>query len=86
MNKQRYRKNLNFEEIARKFEKKQTSEEKINAAISEANADKFYNCKVIVSKYGKEYKIIMTDTLSNALFGGLNEYLQKNMGDLNDKD
>ena len=79
-------KNLNFEEIARKFEKKQTSEEKINAAISEANADKFYNCKVTVSKYGKEYKIIMTDTLSNALFGGLNEYLQKNMGDLNDKD
>lgn len=79
-------KNLDFEEIAQEFEGRQVTEEEIIAAISKAKADKSYDCKVTVSKYGKEYKIIMTDTLSNALFGGLNEYLQKNVGYSDDKD
>lgn len=79
-------KNLDFEKIAKEFEGKQVTEEEITAAISKAKADKSYDCKVTVSKYGREYKIIMTDTLSNALFGGLNEYLQKNVGYADDKD
>lgn len=79
-------KNLDFEEIAKEFEGKQVTEEEMTAAISKEKADKSYDCKVTVSKYGREYKIIMTDTLSNALFGGLNEYLQKNVGYADDKD
>ena len=79
-------KNIDFEEIAKEFEGRQVTEEGITAAISDAKADKSYDCKVTVNKYGKEYKIIMTDTFSNALFGGLNEYLQKNVGYSDDKD
>lgn len=79
-------KNIDFEEIAKEFEGKQVTEEEITATISKAKAAKSYDCKVTVSKYGRKYKIIMTDTLSNALFGGLNEYLQKNMGYADDKD
>ena len=79
-------KNLDFEEIVKEFEGKQVTEGEIITAISKAKADKSYDCKVTVSKYGREYKIIMTDTLSNALFGGLNEYLQKNVGYADDKD
>lgn len=72
--------NLDFEKIAENFKGKQVTEKEIRTAISEAEADKSYNCKVTVCQYDKKYKIIMTDTLSNALFAGLNKYLQKNMG------
>lgn len=59
-----------------------TSEEEIldklyNAIGSEFHQIKTFSVEIPVQKYGEDYKIELTAELSNALFGGFNEYLSE---------
>lgn len=42
-----------------------------------------FTIEIKLNKYGNEYKIELTEELSNALFGGYNEYLSELIGEMN---
>lgn len=42
-----------------------------------------FTVEIKLNKYGSEYKIELTAELSNALFGGYNEYLSELIGEMN---
>ncbi len=51
---------------------------------SESSQIKTFAVDIPVQKYGEEYKIELTPELSNALFGGYNEYLSELTGGMID--
>lgn len=67
-----------FEDVIAQLPSNATEEEilqKLESELSKEDcAKKEFNCEVTLVNED-EYKIIMTDTLSNALLGGYNEYL-----------
>lgn len=73
--------NLDFAKIIDPLVKENTMELKesdILVALQEKgeNIKKTYPCEVVVYKGGFEDKIIVTEDLSEALLGGLNEYIE----------
>ena len=52
---------------------------------SESSQTRNFSVIIPVQKYGEEYKIKLTPELSNALFGGYNEYLSEMIGGMFDE-
>lgn len=73
-----------FESVAASVDETVSEEEildKLYSAIgSESPQIKTFSVEIPVQKYGKDYKIELTPELSNALFGGFNEYLSELTG------
>lgn len=55
-------------------------EEFYDAIDSNSTQIKTFSVEIPVQKYGEDYKIELTPELSNALFGGFNEYLSELTG------
>lgn len=73
-----------FESVATSIDET-TSEDEIleklyDAISSETPQIKTFSVEIPVQKYGEDYKIELTPELSNALFGGFNEYLSELTG------
>ena len=72
-------KNIDFVKTALNFENDDNvSIEDIDSEIGKENRqERNYKCKIVVRKVGRGYKIVMTPEFSNALLGGINEYINK---------
>lgn len=73
-----------FESVATSIDET-TSEDEIleklyDAISSETPQIKTFSVEIPVQKYGEDYRIELTPELSNALFGGFNEYLSELTG------
>lgn len=73
-----------FEETIKEYGEEGITDNFLNAMELEIKEDvyetKTFNCTVIVRKNGAEYKILMNNSLANALTGGMNEYLYSLQG------
>lgn len=73
-----------FESVAVSIDETESEKEildKLYDAISSESAQiKTFSVEIPVQKYGEDYKIELTAELSNALFGGFNEYLSELTG------
>ena len=76
-------KNIDFVKTVLHFENADNvSIEDIDFEIKKENREeKNYKCKIVVRKVGEEYKIVMTPEFSNALLGGINEYINTVMSE-----
>lgn len=73
-----------FESVATSIDKTASEEEILDKLYDAIGAEtpqiKTFSVEIPVQKYGKDYKIELTPELSNALFGGFNEYLSELTG------
>ena len=73
-----------FESVALSIDETTSQDEVLekfyDAIDSNSTQIKTFSVEIPVQKYGEDYKIELTPELSNALFGGFNEYLSELTG------
>lgn len=78
-----------FESIVKKLSENTPEDvilEELYNALEDNSAEiREFIINIPVQKIGEEYRILLTSELSNALFGGYNEYLTELIGEMNNE-